>query len=84
MLRPLFDIKHDFEFYVWLKSSLPVRYRIQAEPASAYYTEWQYCYILYDGDEPIETVEGDFRDLPSGTLVRKAKELVDAIETGGR
>lgn len=79
-----FDIKHDYEFYVWLKSNLPGRFHIESEPSSAYYSEWKYCYKLYEGNELLETIEGDFRELPPGTLVRKAIDLLRYMEKGGK
>ena len=77
-----FDIKHNYEFYVWLKSNLPEGYHIQSEPSSAYYSEWKFCYKFYKGEQLIETIEGDFRELPTGALVNKAINLLETINYG--
>jgi hypothetical protein len=76
----MFPIERDGEFYVFLKSSLPSRYRIEAEPSASYYSEWMFHYNLYDGDVLIQTFEGDYRTLAKGTLVREATELLRNLE----
>ena len=75
-----FRIQHDAEFYVWLKASLPARFRIQSEPSSEYYSEWQFCYQLYDGEALLETIAGDFRELEPGELAQRAVDLLDELE----
>jgi hypothetical protein len=79
-MSAMFPIERDDEFYVFLKSSLPSRYRIEAEPSTSYYSEWVFHYHLYDGDVLIQTFEGDFRTLAKGTLVREATELLRNFE----
>jgi len=81
-LKTSFEIKHDYEFYVWLKSNLPTQFHIQSEPSSAYYSEWKFCYKLYQEDELLDIIEGDFRDLKTGTLVQKAIDILNIIEQG--
>jgi hypothetical protein len=76
----MFPIERDDEFYVFLKASLPSRYRIEAEPSTSYYSEWMFHYNLYDGDELIQTFEGDYRTLSKGALVREATELLRNLE----
>lgn len=76
----MFPIERDDETYVFLKSSLPKGYRIEAEPSAAYYSEWLFHYRVYDGDRLLHTFEGDFRTLKKGTLIREAKRLLHDIE----
>jgi hypothetical protein len=79
----MFPITRDDEFYVFLKSSLPPRFRIEAEPSTAYYSEWMFHYKLYDGDVLLRTFEGDYRTLERGTLIKEALMVLNALETGG-
>jgi hypothetical protein len=78
----MFPIERDDEFYVFLKTSLPPQYRIEAEPSSSYYSEWLFHYSLYDGDMLMKTFKGDFRTLEKGTLVREAMEVLSHVEIG--
>jgi len=77
-----FLIEHDEEFYVFLKSGLPPRYRIEAQPSSSYYSEWSYHYELYLEERLLRTFEGDFRTVDRGSLVREARELLATAEGG--
>jgi len=77
-----FPIERNDEFYVYLKSSLPSRYRVEAEPSASYYSEWTFCYKLYDGDILQRTFEGDFRNLEEGVLVCEALKLLKSLEGG--
>jgi hypothetical protein len=79
-----FSIERDDEFYVYLKSSLPPRFRIEAEPPASYYSEWQFLYKLYDADVLMQTFEGDFRTLEKGTLVREALQVLNGLENGDK
>lgn len=78
----MFPIERDDEFYVFLKSSLPPRFRIEAEPSTSYYSEWLFHYNLYDGSRLLQTFEGDYRTLKHGTLVREATKVLSNLETG--
>lgn len=80
----MFPIERDDEFYVFLKSSLPSRFRVEAEPSTAYYSEWMFHYKLYDGDMLLQTFEGDFRTLEKGTLVREAMKVLNSLEIGNK
>lgn len=80
----MFPIEHDDEFYVYLKSGLPSRYRIEAEPSTAYYSEWMFHYNIFDGDQLLRTFEGDYRTLEKGALVREATKLLNDIEAGNQ
>ena len=80
----MFPIERDDEFYVFLKSSLPPKYRIETEPSSAYYSEWMFHYDLYDGDRLMQTFKGDYRTLEKGTLVREAKKVLNNLEIGNK
>ena len=75
-----FPIERDDEFYVFLKSSLGSRYRIESEPSKSYYSEWLFHYTLYDGDTLLLTFEGDYRSVEKGTLISKAISVLDELE----
>lgn len=75
-----FQIERDDEFYVFLKASLPSRYRIEAEPSASYYSEWMFNYKLYDGDVFLQAFEGDYRSLEKGVLVREAMNVLNNLE----
>jgi len=79
-----FPIERDDEFYVFLKSSLPPRYRIESTPSTSYYSEWLFHYDLYDGDVLKQTFEGDFRTLEKGKLVCEAELVLSDIEIGNK
>ncbi len=76
-----FNLVSDLEFYCFLKTTLPPDHEIVAEPSKNYYSEWQFCYKVYRGDELIETYSGDFRSLERGSLVRAANELLTRLGT---
>lgn len=78
----MFPIRRDDEFYVFLKSSLPPRFRIEAEPSASYYSEWMFHYKLYDGDVLLQTFEGDYRKLEEGALIREAIKVLGSLEMG--
>lgn len=78
-----FPLTRDDEFYVLLKSSLPPGYRIEAEPHTAYYSEWLFSYNLYHHDRLVRNFSGDFRAISGGYLMQEAKLLLEAID-GGR
>ena len=80
----MFPIERNEEFYVFLKSSLPSRYRIEAHPSTSYYSEWLFHYELFDGDVLLKTFEGDYRTLDRGTLVFEAEKLLSELESGNR
>lgn len=75
----MFQIERDDEFYVFLKSSLPSRYRVEAEPSASYYSEWMFHYKLYDGDLLLQAFEGDFRHLEKGVLVRQGMKILSNL-----
>jgi hypothetical protein len=80
----MFPIQRDDEFYVFLKSSLPSRFRIEADPSTSYYSEWMFHYKLYDGDVLLQTFKGDYRTLEKGTLVREAMKVLNNLEMGNK
>jgi hypothetical protein len=67
----------DLEVYCFLKYHLPFPYRIEAEPKTAYFSEWQYCYLLYRENEQVARWEGEFSKASEGTLVEKAARFVE-------
>ncbi len=77
-----FPITRDDEFYALLKSSLPAGYRIEAEPRTAYYSQWLFCYKFYHDDKLLRTYSGDFRNIPAGSMVQEAEALFERIEGG--
>ena len=79
-----FPIERDDEFYVFLKSSLPSRFRIEATPSTSYYSEWMFHYDLYDGDLLLQTFEGDYRKLEKGALAREAMKVLSNLEIGNK
>lgn len=83
-MHAMFPIERDDEFYVFLKSSLPTRFRIEAEPSTSYYSEWIFNYKLYDGDILLQTFEGDYRTLKKGTLVHEAIKALSDFEIGNK
>ena len=80
----MFPIERDDEFYVFLKTSLPARYRVVSEPSTAYYSEWLFHYKLYEGDELLQSFKGDFRTLEKGALVREATKVLNNLEIGSK
>lgn len=74
-----FPLESDLDFYCFLKLNLPAGYEIVAEPQKSYYSEWQFCYKVYRGPELLKTYEGNFRNLPPGSLVRSATALLSEL-----
>ena len=71
-----FDIEHDFEFYCYLKASLPSEYKIVSEPSTKYYSEWSFNYRIYYKNELIKEFEGNFKEIEEGELIQEAKQLI--------
>ena len=69
-------IEGDLEFYCFLKMTLPPGFSIVAEPRTSYYSEWQFCYKVRRGEEVVRVVEGDFRKIERGALVRMAGQVL--------
>ncbi|MEY3879764.1 MAG: hypothetical protein RIQ94_559 [Pseudomonadota bacterium] len=78
----IFPIERDNEFYVFLKIHLPSPFHIESEPSSAYYSEWMYCYKLYEHDRLLQVFEGDYRTINKGTLINEAMRLLNNLELG--
>ena len=72
-----FEIKSDLEFYCYLKANLPDGYTIIAEPEKTYFNEWQYCYKLFYQNKLLDTYSGSYKDIETGYLVKKAKQLIN-------
>lgn len=79
-----FTIERDDEFYVFLKSSLPPDYRIEATPSTSYYSEWLFHYELFRNEKLLKTIEGDYRSLKKGQLVHQARDILHDIEAGNK
>lgn len=71
-----FEMTSDFEFYCFLKASLPEGYSIEAEPSTAYYSEWQYHYRILRAGAPWREYRGDFQSLEPGALVLEAQDAL--------
>jgi hypothetical protein len=80
MGSPSFPLESDLDFYCFLKLNLPAGWEIVAEPHKNYYSEWQFCYRVYRNHELLKTYEGDFRDVPKGSLIQTAADLLATIE----
>jgi len=77
-----FEIESDFEFYCYLKACLPEGFSIVAEPSTAYYSDSQFHYRIFHGDELIRKLTGDFHTLEKGSLVKEAVRIMN--NAGGR
>jgi hypothetical protein len=67
-----FSIDSDLDFYCYLKYHLPRKYKIISLPQKAYFSEWHYCYIIYKGDKLLKKIEGNFKNLKNGELIKRA------------
>lgn len=76
-------IENDFEFYCYLKSSLPKEYAIISYPSTAYYSEWSYEYHIYKNGKLVKNYKGDFKSVKRNALVEEAKNIMNTIANGG-
>ncbi len=58
-------------------------FRIEAEPSTQYFSEWQFCYRVFEGEREVERWSGDYRTLPTGTLIQAADGLLKRIARDG-
>ena len=68
----------DSEAYCYLKAGLPEGWKAVAEPRKGYFSEWLFSYKVYHGDELVEWLRGDFRELSAGDLVNEVRRILDA------
>jgi len=78
----MFKIERDDEFYVFLKANLPRKYRIEAEPSASYYSEWKFHYNLFEGNNLLQSFEGDFKELEEGVLIHEALKVLTRLKKG--
>lgn len=69
----------DNEAYCYLKLHLEPRFQIVAEPSVEYFSQWMYCYRVFDGHELVHELAGDLRNQASGSLSNQAKQLVSEL-----
>jgi hypothetical protein len=74
-----FESPDNLEAYCSLKYHLEPRFQVVAEPSTDYYSEWMYCYRIYDGDALLHELRGDYRELRSGQLAASARDLVNQL-----
>lgn len=72
---PPFPVRDD-QLYCYLKARLPFPYRIEAFPSTHYFSEWNYCYVVYRHDAIVARWEGAFDPSNTGSLARTAAEFV--------
>ena len=70
---------NDYEVYCFLKYRLAPKYRVQAQPSTAYYSEWLFHYEISDETSILEVLEGDFRLIEPGSLVQRAFQIVERL-----
>ena len=69
------------EVYCYLKTSLEPEFRVQAVPKTAYYSQHEFRYQVFDGQTLCAELTGDFRHLSDGELVRQAEQLLDRLRS---
>jgi hypothetical protein len=70
-------VPSDLEAYCFLKKRLPAAFSIQAEPSTAYFSEWQFRYRIYRRGELFAELAGDYREIAPGSLAAKAVALLE-------
>ena len=69
----------DPEAYCFLRQHLEPRFLVTAEPSASYFSEWQYCYRIFDGDRLRHELQGDIRTDAPGKLWTAARKVVAAL-----
>lgn len=77
-----FSIESDYEFYCYMKLSLPESFTIVSLPQRAYYSEWDFCYSIYKNNKLYKKIEGSFKKIKKGELIKLAKNILS--KTGER
>jgi hypothetical protein len=75
---------NDYEVYCFLKYRLKPKYCVQAQPSTGYYSEWLFHYEISDETSIVEVLEGDFRSIEPGSLVRRALQIVERLAGGAQ
>ncbi len=78
-----FEITDERQTFCWLRMRLEPRYRVVAEPDTSYYSEYKFCYRVYDGEKLLREFRGDFRTLVPQTLLSAARAFVQQLEARG-
>lgn len=77
-----FPLTHNNQVYCWLRCTLEPAFRVVAEPETSYYSEFLYCYRVFNGNVLVKKFRGDFRDLQPGQLVAESMAFVASLQLG--
>jgi hypothetical protein len=69
----------DNHVFCWLRQHLEPRFRVISLPDPAYGAESRFCYRIFDEDQLLHELSGDFLHLPSGSLIRHACSIVQTL-----
>lgn len=76
-----FTMSSDLDFYCFLKAHLGDGYTIVSEPQKSYYSEWDFCYKIFERQALLAEYTGNFKSLEKGVLVKEAMEILKKIES---
>ena len=76
-----FKPANNSEVYCFLKHTLEPRYRVIAEPSTEYYSEWKYCYRIFEDEELLYELKGDLLAIPDGELVNRAVRITQELQS---
>ena len=77
--RQVFEINRNSEVYCWLRYHLAPQYWVVAEPQPGYFSEQTFCYRVFDREQLLYEMRGDFRELRPGSLVDQAQRIVQDL-----
>ncbi len=79
-----FSLQSDHDVYCWLKNLLEPVFRVVTEPATSYFLEHQYRYVIWYEQEKLFELTGDFRIMQPGTLVQEANRILAELRADPR
>lgn len=71
--------KYNHDTYCYLKQSLEPDYEVIAEPQLGYFSQWKFCYRIIQAEQIVADLQGDFRNISEGDLIRKAHAIVNEL-----
>lgn len=75
----MFELQDNSEVYCWLKHQLEPHYSVVSDPQPGYFSESNYCYRVFRGQQLVWERAGDFRKLRPAELTQAAAELVASL-----
>ena len=69
------------DVYCYLKQSLEPDFDVVSDPQIGYFAQWFFCYRIMKDQQLQAELQGDFRNIPAGSLINKAQGLIQNLRS---